>query len=84
MPAPIVLAHVAERGADAALGGDGVAAGGEHLGDAGGFEAGGPHAEGGAQTGAAGTDHDHIIGVIDDGVGADRGLGNRVHDGSVR
>ena len=39
VPAPVVLAHVAERGADAALRGHGVAARGEQLGDAGGRQA---------------------------------------------
>ena len=39
MEAPVVLAHVAERGADAALRRDGVAARREHLGDAGGRQA---------------------------------------------
>ena len=39
VPAPIVGAHIAERRGDAALRGDGVRAGGEHLGDAGGAQA---------------------------------------------
>ena len=38
VPAPVVLAHIAECGADAALRGDGVAAGREHLADAGGLQ----------------------------------------------
>ena len=74
VPAPVVLAHVAERGADAALRGDGVAAGREHLGDAGGLQPGRAHAERGAQAGAAGADHHHVIGVVDDVVGADEGM----------
>ena len=45
VPAPVVLAHVAERGADASLGRDGVAAGGEELGHAGGGEPLGGDAE---------------------------------------
>ena len=32
------------------------------------------HAEGGAQPGAAGADHHHVIGVVDDAVGAAGGL----------
>ena len=70
VPAPVILAHVAERGADAALGGDGVAAGREDLGDAGRLQARGAHAEGGAEPGAAGPHHHHVIGVVDDAVGA--------------
>src|SRR5438046_945166 len=38
MPAPVVRTHIAERGGDAALGSDGMRAGGEHLGNAGGPE----------------------------------------------
>ena len=40
VPAPIVVAHIAERGGDAALRRHGMAARREHLGDAGGLEAG--------------------------------------------
>ena len=69
VPAPVVLAHVAERGADAALRRHGVAAGREHLGDAGGPQPLLGHAEGGAQAGAAGADDDDVIGVIDDLIG---------------
>ena len=38
VPGPVVRAHVAEAGGDPALGGDGVAAGREDLGDAGGLQ----------------------------------------------
>ena len=38
VPAPVVRAHIAERRGDAALRRDGVRAGGEHLGDAGGAQ----------------------------------------------
>ena len=62
VPAPVVLGHVAERGADTALGGDGVAAGRIDLGHAGRVEAGRGHAERGAQAGAAGTDDDDVVG----------------------
>ena len=57
VPAPVVLAHIAERGGDAALRRDGVRAGGEDLGDAGGAQAGLAAADHGAQTGAAGAHH---------------------------
>lgn len=39
VPAPVVPVHVCEGGVDAALGGDGVGAGGEELGYTCGFEA---------------------------------------------
>ncbi len=68
VPAPVVRPHVAERGRDAALGGDRVAAGREHLGDAGRLEPRLGQAEGGAQAGAAGADDDDVVGVIDDRV----------------
>jgi hypothetical protein len=69
VPLPVVLGHVAEGGADAALGGDGVAAGREHLGDAGGLQACGGEAHGRAEAGAAGADDDHVIGVVGDRIG---------------
>ena len=69
VPAPVVLAHVAERGADAALRGDRVAAGGEHLGDAGGLQALLGQAEGGPQAGTAGADDDDVVGVVDNLIG---------------
>ena len=68
VPAPIVLAHIAERGADAALRRDGMAARRKHLGDAGSLESGGAHAEARAQSGAAGADDDDVIDVIGDGI----------------
>src|SRR5207248_2997097 len=43
VPAPVVLAHIAERGADAALRRDGMAAGREDLADTGGLEPGNGH-----------------------------------------
>ena len=69
VPAPVVLAHVAERGRDAALGRHGVAAGREDLADAGGLEAGLGQTQGRAQAGAAGADHDDVVGMVDDFVG---------------
>ncbi len=68
VPAPVVLAHVAERGGDAALRRDRVAARREHLADAGGLEARQAHAERRAQARAAGADHDDVVGVLDDRV----------------
>ena len=69
VPAPVVVAHVAERGRDAALGRDGVGAGREDLGDAGGAQALLGHAEGGAQARPAGADDDDIVLMLDDLVG---------------
>ena len=64
MEAPVVLAHVAQRGGDAALRRHGMRTGREHLGDAGGLEAFLGQAERGAQAGAAGADHDHVVLVL--------------------
>src|SRR5262249_28464957 len=70
VPAPVIRAHVAERGTDAALGGHGVAAGGKEFGDAGGREARLCQPERGAQPGPARADDDHVVAVIDELVGA--------------
>ncbi len=70
VPAPVVLAHVAERGRDAALRRDRVRAGRKHLGDAGGLEAGLAAADDGAQARAAGADHHDVVGMILDRIGA--------------
>ncbi len=69
VPAPIVLAHVAERRGNAALRRHRVRAGREHLGDAGGAQAGFAAADHGAQTRTAGADHHHVVVVILDLVG---------------
>ena len=84
VPAPIVGAHIAERGGDAALGGDGVRAGGEHFGDAGGAQARFATADHGAQARAAGADHDHVIGVVGDRIGPAFDLDRVVGRGVVR
>ena len=60
VPAPVVGAHVAQRGGDAALCRDRVRARREHLGDAGRVQPRLRTAHGGAQSGPAGTDHHHI------------------------
>src|SRR5262249_14752385 len=80
VPAPVVAAHVAERGGDAALGGDGVGAGGEHLGDAGGPEARLGAAERSAQAGASRAYHHDVVGVVGERVGpaVDGGLGHSI------
>src|SRR5690606_32380398 len=66
VPAPIVLAHVAERRADAALRRHRVAAGGEHLGHAGRRQALLREAQGRPQPRAAGADDDDVVAVIDE------------------
>src|SRR6516165_9833545 len=70
VPAPVVLAHIAERGGDAALRRDRVRAGREHLGNAGGLEPGLAAADHGAQARSAGADHDNVVAVIFDRIGA--------------
>ena len=84
VPAPIVLAHVAERGADTALGSNRVAAGREYLGEAGSPQSGRPHAERCPQPGPACAHDHHVIGVIGDRIGPGRGRADGVHDGSPR
>ena len=70
VPGPVVRADVAEAGGDAALRGDGVAAGREDLGDAGGLQPLLGRAHRRAQARAAGADDDDVVGVVDDLVGA--------------
>ena len=65
MPAPIVLAHISQRGGNAALRRYRVAACREDLSDAGCFQAFFSHAKRGAKPCAAGTDDYNIIGVVD-------------------
>ena len=55
------LGVIAERGVDAPLGGDGVAARGVHLAEDGDVHAGRPRLDGGAQAGQAGADHDELV-----------------------
>jgi len=61
VPAPVILAHIAKRGADAALRGDRVAAGRKHLADASGLEPRCNHAECGTQPSTSGANHDDVI-----------------------
>ncbi len=74
VPLPGVLAHVAERGGDAALGRHGVRAGREDLGDASDLQALLGGAEGGAQAGAPGADDDDVVFVIDKLVSSHGGI----------
>ena len=82
VPAPVVGAHIAERGRNAALRRHGVRAGGEHLGDAGGAKPRFAAADHGPQARAAGADHHHVIGMVDDRIGAATDL-DRVPQGGV-
>src|ERR1700693_1624045 len=66
MPAPIVLFHVAERGADAALGGNRVAARRKDLGHAGGIQPRRHHAQCRPQSGAPGAENDDVKRMVDD------------------
>ncbi len=70
VPAPVVLAHVAQRRGDAALRRDRVAAGREDLGDAGGLEAARGAFQRGAQAGAAGAHDDDVERMIGDRISA--------------
>ena len=74
VPAPVVLAHVAERRADAALRRHGVAARRKHLGDAGGRQSGFGKTQRGAQARAARADDQHIVGVVDEFVVAHKAI----------
>ncbi len=69
VPAPVVVAHVAERGGDAALRRDRVAARRKYLRDAGGLQPFERRAQGRAQTRAAGADDDDIVFMIGDRIG---------------
>ena len=64
VPLPVVLLEVAESGADTALGGAGVGAGGIELGQDGGVDALAGQLQSGPQTGAAGADDDRIERVV--------------------
>ena len=72
MEAPVVLAHVAERGGNAALRRDGVRARREHFGQARGVQAFFGEAERRAQTRAAGADDDDVVLVLLDVVSLHR------------
>ncbi len=69
VPAPVILAHIAERGRDATLRRDGMRAGREHLGDTRGTQPCFAAANHGAQTGTARTDDDDIVTMILDRIG---------------
>src|SRR5690606_10286307 len=75
VPAPVVLAHVAERGADPALGRDRVAACRKHLADRGGLETQLGEPEGRTQPRPARADHDDVVRVVDELVFAAHGAG---------
>src|SRR5690606_30545036 len=66
VPAPVVLAHVAERRADAALRRDGVAARRESLAERRGLQAPLGETERRAKAGTARADDDHIVRVVDE------------------
>ena len=66
--APVVLAHVAQRGGDAALRRHGVGTGREDLADARRLQALLREPEGRAQAGAAGADDDHVVVVFGNGI----------------
>ncbi len=75
VPAPVVLAHIAERGGDAALCRHGVRAGRKHFGDAGCAQSRLAASDHGAQSRPASADDHDVVGVIFDRIRAsvDRG-----------
>jgi hypothetical protein len=80
MPAPIVLAHISQRSADAALRCDRVAAGRKHFRDIGGRQTCLGQAQRRAQTRAASADHYDVIGMIDELIGAHAMLRNAMRN----
>ena len=84
VPAPVVLAHVAERGGDAALRRDGVRARGKYLGDARGLQPRLAAADHRTQAGPAGAHHHHVVGVVLDRVGPPVHCGRAAAVRSVR
>jgi hypothetical protein len=64
VPAPVIFAHVTERGVDATLSGHRVRTRWEQFADAGGIEPLLGETEGRAQTTASRADHQRIVGVI--------------------
>src|SRR5690606_26463355 len=77
VPAPVVLAHVAERGADPALRRDPVASRLEHLADRRGLQTLLGHPKRRHEPGAAGADDHDVVRVIDELVIAAHGAGAR-------
>ena len=68
VPSPVVRLHVAEGRVDASLGGDGVAAGGEELGDDGGLEPLLNETESCSEAGTSSSNDDGIVLMVDDWV----------------
>src|ERR1700719_1917349 len=74
VPAPVVLAHIPERRADAALRRDGMAAGRGNPADASGLETCNGHSQCRPQPGAAAPDNDDIVRVMLDQIGGAHGF----------
>ena len=83
VPGPVVGRIVAERGGNPALRRHGVRAGGEDLGDVRGAKARFRGAHRRAQARSARTDHDDVIGVVDDRVGTLQVGASHIVGGSV-
>ena len=66
VPAPFVVFDISQSGADATLRGDGVASCGKHLGDTGRVQTGRDHPERRPESGAAGTEDNHVERVVND------------------
>src|ERR1700724_2780087 len=69
VPAPVILAHIAQRRAYTSLCRDGMAASREDLAGAGGFEPRSGHPQCRPQTAAAAPNNDDIVGVMLDRIG---------------
>ena len=68
VPSPVIRLHVAKGRVDASLGGDGVAAGGEELGDDGGLEPLLNETESCSEAGTSSSNDDGIVLMVDDWV----------------
>ena len=70
VPAPVIPTHVAEACRNAALRCNRMTAGRKDLADAGRLQAGLRTAQGRAKAGSAGSDHNNVVAVIDEGIGS--------------
>jgi hypothetical protein len=74
VPAPVILAHVAERGSNTALRGDRMRTRREDFRDTGGLQPGGGALQRSAQAGATRADNDDVEGVIGNGICGAHGI----------
>ena len=84
VPGPVIRPHITQRGRNAALRCDGVAAGREHLGNACRFQARFSNAHRRAQARAARANNNRVIGVIDNLIGSGHAIGAPAAKAMVR